>query len=271
MSEFGLFNRPFRGGVDYTDADAQRDVDEINKLYEQQEEENIQKAISEIDKVYEREQELNKNKYEPEETWVPDSDPVPPPGASPQNHDPVPPPDAAPQNPDPDPEQKFKSEPYNREPYEWELARERERSLQQEKDVESQNDKDVESQNDKDKKELHTIHIIRNYDINKERRLKKLSLILLSSLDSQHKKEVEKKVGELIRKELEKETLLIKEKTDNEIMSLVKTLIKKTSPKKKLAGNSKKKSAKKKSVKKKSVKKPKRSVKKPKRSAKKPK
>ena len=93
----------------------------------------------------------------------------------------------------------------------------------------------------------------REYDTIKENRLRLLGsrLILPEYSDLYYRKKVEDKINELIKKELVKETTSDKPKTDNEMIKLVKTLIKKFSS----AKTSKKKSAKKKSAKKKPSKK----------------
>jgi outer membrane biosynthesis protein TonB len=114
----------------------------------------------------------------------------------------------------------------------------------------------------------------RSYDTAKENRLRLLGSRLIPTYsDTYYKNTVEDKINELIKKELTKETTSVSPKTDSEMIKLVKTLIKKTTPKKKSVKKPKKKSVKK--PKKKSVKKPKKkSVKKPKKntnSTKKPK
>jgi hypothetical protein len=99
---------------------------------------------------------------------------------------------------------------------------------------------------------LSNVRADRDYDWDKDRRLRLLGLGLLPpAYDGFRKTSMEDKINELIKKELNKETTTSKEKTDSELMSLVKTLIKKNTP----ARKSRKKKSKKKSVKKKSVKK----------------
>jgi hypothetical protein len=107
----------------------------------------------------------------------------------------------------------------------------------------------------------------RSYDTTKENRLRLLGSQLIPTYsDLYYKNKVEDKINELIKKELTKETTSSKEKTDSEMLKLVKTLIRKSAPKK-----SKKKSAKKKSKKKSVKKKPKKKSvkKKPKKKSKK--
>lgn len=98
-----------------------------------------------------------------------------------------------------------------------------------------------------------TVRNLRSYDDDKERRLRALGLRLLPTYSDLYRKQtMEEKINELIKKELQKETTSIKPKTDSELLSLVKTLIKKSASKKKPV---KKRSAKKKSAKKKPAKK----------------
>ena len=93
----------------------------------------------------------------------------------------------------------------------------------------------------------------RIYDFDKELRLKNLGLRLIPAYSDIYKRQtMEEKINDLIKKELEKETKSSKEKTDLELINLVKTLLKKKAPKKKSVKKPKKKSVKK--PKKKSVK-----------------
>jgi hypothetical protein len=104
--------------------------------------------------------------------------------------------------------------------------------------------------------QLHTERKL--YDTEKERRLRLISYNLIPTYsDLYYKNILENNINSLIKKELTKETTASKEKTDSEMINLVKTLIDKSIPKKKSAKkrSSKKKSAKKKSAKKKSAKK----------------
>lgn len=99
---------------------------------------------------------------------------------------------------------------------------------------------------------LNAVKANRKYDWEKDRRLKILGLNLLpSTYDGFRRTSMEDKINDLIKKELQKETQSSKEKSDSEMLSLVKTLIKKNTPTRK----PRKKSVKKKSVKKKSAKK----------------
>jgi hypothetical protein len=106
---------------------------------------------------------------------------------------------------------------------------------------------------------LSNVRANRDYNWDKDRRLRLLGLGLLpSAYDGFRKTSMEDKINELIKKELNKETTTSKEKTDSELMSLVKTLIKKNTPTRKPPKKkSKKKSVKKKSKKKSVKKKPK--------------
>ena len=104
--------------------------------------------------------------------------------------------------------------------------------------------------------QLHTERKL--YDTEKERRLRLISYNLIPTYsDLYYKNILENNINSLIKKELTKETTASKEKTDSEMINLVKTLIDKSIPKKKSAKkrSAKKKSAKKKSAKKKSAKK----------------
>jgi hypothetical protein len=99
---------------------------------------------------------------------------------------------------------------------------------------------------------LSNVRANRDYNWDKDRRLRLLGLGLLPpAYDGFRRTSMEDKINELIKKELNKETTTSKEQTDNELMSLVKTLIKKNTPTRKpRRKKSKKKSAKKKSKKK---------------------
>jgi hypothetical protein len=117
---------------------------------------------------------------------------------------------------------------------------------------------------------LDTNRTQKAYDMNKELRLQELSQRLIPTYsDIYNKESMKDRINKLIKKELNKETTLEKEKTDMELVNIMKSLIKK--PKKRLVKKPKKTSAKK--PKKTSAKKPKKtSAKKPKKtSAKKPK
>jgi hypothetical protein len=90
------------------------------------------------------------------------------------------------------------------------------------------------------------------YDIARAHKLRELGIKLLPEhFNTSSKSQLEEKVTELIKKELIKEGLSSVDKTDEELMKLVRNLISKSSKKK----SSKKKSSKKKSSKKKSSKK----------------
>jgi hypothetical protein len=73
----------------------------------------------------------------------------------------------------------------------------------------------------------------RSYDIEKERRILSLGTRLIPAYeDIFYKNRIEEKINALIKKELQKETTSSKEKTDSELLKLVKTLITKNQPKK---------------------------------------
>jgi hypothetical protein len=99
---------------------------------------------------------------------------------------------------------------------------------------------------------------LRVYNQEKELRLRALGLHLIPQYTSIYdKQETEKKINDLIKTELLKEKQQQQTKTDDELINIVKTLIKKKNVKKKQVKkkSTKKKSAKKKPAKKKSAKK----------------
>ena len=94
--------------------------------------------------------------------------------------------------------------------------------------------------------------IFRDYDYDRENRLRLLALGLIPDFPYISKTSLEEKVNELIKKELKKDTTAVKPSTDEEMVKLIKVAIDSANPKK--ASKPKKKSSKKKSSKKKSSK-----------------
>jgi hypothetical protein len=142
--------------------------------------------------------------------------------------------------------------------------RERENKHQRERDQDRQDRDYMKRQYDNVRSDRD--YLRRAYDNDKESRLRTIGLSLLPSYTSYEKSRMTDKINELIKRELKKESLNQPEKTDVELIGLVKSLIKKTAPQRNPRKKSKKKSVKK--SKKKSVKKPKKtSVKKPKKTS----